>query len=271
VSADNLSRSFDGLHVDVHDGDGPPALLVHGVMAGRALWTENLAALAQVCRPVVLELHGHGRSSSPDDPAAYAPARYVAAFDALRRELGAPRWFVLGHSLGAALVLRYAADHPDRVIAAAFTNSASAFASDRWRERVEASAPAEAARLVAAGREGIRESRINPARVRHVVPAVRAALAADEHLLDPDGIGRTIVHTLPGTSMRDRIAHNRVPTLLVSGDREAAFDDGRDHAATAPHVEVQRVDAGHSPNAEAPAVYNAAVVAFLARHAASAR
>ena len=66
-------------------------------------------------------------------------------------------------------------------------------------------------------------------------------------------------------SIRERIMGNTRPTLLVAGERETAFDEGRDHAAKAPHVEVHRVAAGHSPNAETPDVFNALVVEFLAR------
>ena len=60
-------------HYEVHPGRGPHLLLVHGMLSSRAQWLPNLAALAAVCRPVTLELWGHGRSPAPADPAAYHP------------------------------------------------------------------------------------------------------------------------------------------------------------------------------------------------------
>src|SRR3954453_2438210 len=97
-------------YVEVHDGDGPPALLVHGMLSSRAQWLLNLDALRSVCTPVVLELWGHGRSPTPEDPGAYAPEAYGETFDAIRRDLGVDRWFLIGQSLGAALTMRYALD-----------------------------------------------------------------------------------------------------------------------------------------------------------------
>ena len=44
------------LYYDVHDGTGPYVLLVHGFLSSRAQWRPNLAALASVMRPVVVEL-----------------------------------------------------------------------------------------------------------------------------------------------------------------------------------------------------------------------
>src|SRR5690349_20972563 len=117
------------LHVEIHGGEGPLLLLVHGMLASRAQWQLNLPALRRVCRPVVVELLGHGRSPAPTHPDPYRPSAYVLEFERIRAELGAERWILCGQSLGAALTLRYALDHPERVQAQIFTNSNSAFAS----------------------------------------------------------------------------------------------------------------------------------------------
>ncbi len=252
------------LNVEVHAGAGPPLLLVHGIMAGRALWGANMEALRTVATPVVVELYGHGRSPTPDEGVAYTPASYVAAFERLREELGAERWFLMGHSLGAALTLRYALEHPERVIAHAFSNSASALANEAWRERVGAMVDAEARRLEAAGREALAAHPINPARVTRIVPAVREALAADVPLLDPRGVAMTMRHTVPSSSVRERVQENRSPCLLVAGERETSFSEARDFArASMPMLRVETVYAGHSPNAETPELFNELLVGFL--------
>src|SRR5262245_41904079 len=95
-------------HYDVHLGAGPHLLMVHGLLSSRAHWTPNLERLQQVCTPVVVELYGHGRSPAPAERAGYRPEAYVRAFEAIREQLGAERWLLLGQSLGAALTLRYA-------------------------------------------------------------------------------------------------------------------------------------------------------------------
>ena len=112
----------------VHPGQGPFLLMVHGFLSSSAQWLANLAALGEVCRPVTAELWGHGRSPAPADPAHYSPAAYVQQFDQIRRQLGADRWFLCGYSLGAGLTIRYACEHPEHVYAHIFTNSNSALA-----------------------------------------------------------------------------------------------------------------------------------------------
>jgi 2-succinyl-6-hydroxy-2,4-cyclohexadiene-1-carboxylate synthase len=241
--------------------------MLHGFMAGRALWLANLDALSAVATPVVVELYGHGRSPSPPDPAAYHPDSYVAAFEQIRDDLGVDRWFVLGHSLGASLTLRYVLDHPDRVIAHAFTNSASALAGADWRAQMLSNADAGADRIIQHGVTHLERSQANPARSHRIVPAVRDALAADVPLLQPLGIAGTVRHTAPPSSVRDRIGDNTRPALLVAGEKEQVFTEPSRYAETTmPHLTVVRLDAGHSPNAESPDAFNEAMTSFLTDH-----
>lgn len=53
------------LNWEAHNGDGAVCLMVHGALGSRSYWNENLPALATVCRPVPVELWGHGGSPSP--------------------------------------------------------------------------------------------------------------------------------------------------------------------------------------------------------------
>lgn len=252
----------------VHDGTGPHALLVHGVLSARSHWLPNLEALAEVCRPVVVELYGHGRSSSPDSASAYSPAGYSTAFDALRQSLALERWIVVGHSLGAALSLRYVFDHPDDVIAHVFMNSNSALADALWSSRVRRGVEAAADAIEAGGREAIRSHPLNPGRGRRLPGFVRDALVADAELHSPRGIAMTFRHTVPESPVRNRVGSNRVPALLVCGTREKSFAAARAYAAaTMPMLEVVDADGGHAVSIEAADVFNEAVTSFIARHA----
>jgi pimeloyl-ACP methyl ester carboxylesterase len=181
------------LHYEVHGGDGghtrvPFVLLVHGFLSSRAQWLLNIDALCEVARPVVVELYGHGRSPSPVEPDAYSPSAYVAQFERIREVLGAERWLVIGQSLGAALTLRYALDHPDRVIAHVFTNSTSALADDGWEAQVRPAMEAQRDQLLANGRETLREHPLNPARNTRLSPELRSSFESDSELLDPISI-----------------------------------------------------------------------------------
>jgi pimeloyl-ACP methyl ester carboxylesterase len=214
----------------------------------------------------VVELWGHGRSPAPAEPIAYHPDTYVAAFETLRERLGASRWLVCGQSLGATLTLRYALDHPDRLLAQVFTNSTSALADAEWVAGVRSGGARQAEEIERGGRTVLEKTPLHPLHARRLPPAVQAALIADAELLDPRGVAHTIRYTVPESSLRDRVEANRVPTLLVCGERDARFEAPRQFAERhLPHLEVVGVDAGHAVNIEAADAFDAAVTAFLAR------
>lgn len=251
---------------EVHEGDGPYALLVHGVLSSRSHWLPNLDALRTVCRPVVVELYGHGRSPSPTEPSAYHPDGYVEAFDAVRNELGAQRWFVVGHSLGAALTLRYVLDRPGNVIAHVFMNSNSALADEAWTERVRAGVETAARMIETGGQDAIRSHPLHPGRSKRLDPPVREALVRDAEQHSPTGVAGTFRHTVPPSPVRARIAENRVPALLVVGTRERQFAPHREYASQVmPMLEVVEADGGHAVSIDAAQTFNDAVTAFFGR------
>src|SRR2546427_12504972 len=149
------------------------------MMSSRSYWAANLDALSAVCRPVVVELLGHGRSPAPDDPSPYEPDSYVGHFEKIREEIGAERWLVCGHSLGGALTLRYALSRPDRVMAQVFTNSQSALGPSAWRERVRAGVETAARALDQGGTGALEMHPFHPRRARHFPKEVQDALIAE--------------------------------------------------------------------------------------------
>jgi 2-succinyl-6-hydroxy-2,4-cyclohexadiene-1-carboxylate synthase len=249
------------LHFDVHDGVGEHLLLVHGFLSSRAHWLPNLPRLAEVCRPVTIDLWGHGRSPSPTEPEWYDLAGYPAAFEAVREAVGCERWFVCGQSLGAAFTMRYVLDCPERVLGHIFTNSAAAVAVEAKLDPGRMEAMAEA--FEQGGTEAIRTQRMFPGNVPGLPDDVRDALFEDAGLHDPAGIARMLRYG-SGTSCRSRVGENTVPTLLVVGEQEKGFAAPAQWLAeTMPHLQVVPADAGHGVNLEAPDTFDEAVVAFI--------
>ena len=131
-----LFVNSEQLHVVRHEGSGPPAVLVHGALGSRSYWRDNIDALRKVCQPIVVELWGHGRSPSPAGSDRYKPSGYAVEFEQIRKDLGVNRLWLIGQSMGAALVMHYAVTHSERVAGLIITNSASGFADpEEWRER----------------------------------------------------------------------------------------------------------------------------------------
>jgi pimeloyl-ACP methyl ester carboxylesterase len=264
----NTNTDPPDLACEIHSGRGPYLLLVHGLLSSRAQWELNVRALSEVARPVVVELFGHGRSPSPHSGEFFSPAHYVSAFERLRETLGVERWLLCGQSLGAALTLRYALDHPDRIIAQVFTNSNSALAPADWTDATRPAMQALALAVSEQGRDAIDRLPIHPRRASNLPAAVRNELIADSLLHSPDGIAKTGLHTVLLSSVRDRIAENRVPTLLVRGEREKRFAEQAAFALESmPQLESIDLPAGHAVNIEAAADFNAATTRFFARTA----
>ena len=255
------------LHTVVHDGDGPPALLVHGAIGSRSYWADNIDALSTVCRPVVVELWGHGRSPSPDDPARYEPAAYVEEFEHLRRSLGADRWFTIGQSMGAALTLHYGLAHPERVTAQVITNSSSAFSpAEGWLERHGKVVAPLVDALRAEGIGILRDHWVNPGRSKRISASTRALLAQefDEH--EAAGIANSMYTTNAGLPLGDRVEQVSRPTLLTLGVDEERFLALVPTARRIPGLEVVELAAAHAVNAHDPEGWNQAVVAYLGRY-----
>lgn len=251
------------LHVDLEGGTGPHLLLIHGFMASRAQWLANLARLRTVCRPVVVELWGHGRSPTPTDPDSYRVDGYVRQFEQIRGELGVPEWFVCGQSFGAGLAIRYALACPGAVQGLIITNSVSALAPPAPDGDREAAASA----ILAGGHDGLRTMPYYPRAGGRLPAGVAAGLIADAELLSPTAIAQAIRFTGPDLAAGAALSELSIPTLLVNGAWERAFQPLRQGLPDRlPSAEIVDLAAGHAINAEAPEAFDAAVADFLTRH-----
>ena len=241
-------------------------LLVHGFMSSRAQWMPNLAALGQIAQLAVVELLGHGRSPTPAEAGAYEVASYVAAFDEIRRTIGAPRMFLCGQSFGAGLTIAYALAHPSHTCGHIFTNSRSALAPPGHLGD-EATRAAEADRIEAGGASAVDAMALHPRNARRAPADARDAMVGDAALLSPRGLANGMRYTLPQLSMLDRLAQVEVPGLLINGVWEKAFQPLRALAAEhAPGLQILDLEGGHSINLEAPDAFNLALGNFIRRH-----
>jgi len=237
-------------------------LLVHGMLSGRAQWIPNLEALCTCCRPVVVELFGHGRSPSPDDPKSYTPDYYAVEFERIRNELSVEKWFVCGQSLGAALTLNYVLNHPEQVAAHIFTNSRSVLTDESMDETMEF----VAGLIEEKGREVIDDFPLHPSKNRRLSPEIKSALIEDANLIDINGFSNTCLYTVAGSSLRHLIHKNIVPTLLIAGKFDRQFMPLIDFAKTNfPNLELLVLDGGHAVNLDVPDRFNEAIMEFMGR------
>ena len=270
---DNISRVTDAfqtvvnLAYRVHPGRGPYLALLHGFLSSSSQWQDNLAALSEHVTPVTIELWGHGASPSPDDPAAYTPQRYVAELERIRQALGAQQWYLCGYSIGAGMTIRYVHTHPERVIAHAFTNSASAFADEAMQSAWHKDGMARSGRIVERGLKEVERIAVHPKFAKRLPRATYDALMRDAATLCPRAIAHTITYTTPQASIRGIAAVNPRPALLCHGVHERRFEPlaqwAQQHMA---QLQIAPIDAGHAVNMEAPAAFNQALSTFFTQH-----
>ena len=248
------------LYYEVHGTQGPYLLLVHGILSSRVQWMPNLEALTATCRPVIVELLGHGRSPAPDDPERYAPDRYVLEFENIREKLGIDRWFVCGQSLGASLTLRYGLSYPEHIIAQVFTNSRSALAENLPEEMMKKVAK----RLEEGGRKVLEEFPLHPSRNRRLNFKIKKALIDDLNLINLQGLSYNLQYLVTRCSVHKMIHENRVPTLLIVGKFDKQFAPLVSFAEkTIPNLKILVCEGGHAVNIDAAKQFNEAVRDFM--------
>jgi pimeloyl-ACP methyl ester carboxylesterase len=121
-------RFFDSNGVSLRyriQGSGPAVILLHGFTRSiDAPWVEYgyFAGLFDGYQLIALDCRGHGRSGKPHVAAAYGQQMVddvVRLLDHLRLE----RAHLLGHSMGAEIVLKTVVQHPARVHSAILAGS----------------------------------------------------------------------------------------------------------------------------------------------------
>ncbi len=166
---------------------GVPLVLLHGIGSAARSFAASLAILAENRRVIAWNAPGYGGSTplGVDEPTAGA---YAAVLERLLDALGIAHVHLLGHSLGAIVAARFAADHPDRL--ASLTLASVALGHARLDpERRAALLAARLDDLATLGPAGLAEKRgprlCGPTASPEAIRAVVETMAA----VEPEGYG----------------------------------------------------------------------------------
>src|SRR3954463_1084886 len=123
------AQEFEAQAVDLHGhraeyreiGDGPPVVLIHGMINSSRHWEAVARQLSRRHRVIAPDLIGHGDSATPRGD--YSLGAHAAAIRDLLTVLGVERASIVGHSLGGGVAMQFFYQFPQRTERLALVSS----------------------------------------------------------------------------------------------------------------------------------------------------
>jgi pimeloyl-ACP methyl ester carboxylesterase len=207
----------------VESGDGPPVVCLHGLTATHRYVLMGSRALERAGHRVVLyDARGHGSSSPASSPVDYT---YEALADDLRGvvdRLGIDRAVLVGASMGAHTMARFALDSPERVAGLGLITPA--YEPATGLEGRLASWDALADGLGDGGIDGFIAAYdfagLDDRWRETMTTVIRQRLAAHEHLGAVADALRAVPRSRPFAEL-DELGAIRAPTLIVASRDDA--------------------------------------------------
>jgi len=241
-------------------GEGPPLVLLHGVLGDSRVWNRQLADLSDRFTVIAWDAPGAGRSSDPPEP--FGMADWAGCLAGLMDVIGIDRAHILGLSWGGILAQEFYRRHPARTRSLILADTYAG-----WRGSLPESVYRE--RLAAVMREvSMPASEFVPA----WIPGLFSEAASEELreelasiMSDFHPVGYRVMIQTSDSDTRDLLPNIRVPTLLVWGeeDQRAPLTVARQLRDAIPEARLVIIPgAGHVSNLEQPVLFNAAVRDF---------
>jgi pyruvate dehydrogenase E2 component (dihydrolipoyllysine-residue acetyltransferase) len=247
-------------YLDLGKGDGPAVVFVHGFGADLNTWMFNQPALAEKHRTVALDLSGHGGSTKVLD-FALDPAGFGADIDHVLTALGIERAHLVGHSMGGAIALQFAATQPDRVASLTLIapaglgveiNAAFIDGFVKMERRREAQ---EVLRLLVHDPDLVSRAMVEDVLRYKRLDGVAAALQALADAWFPGGVQRNL--------LANRLAALTMPAQIIWG-RDDQIMPAAQGEALGGKLPVHILDnAGHLPHMEKSAEVNRLIARFV--------
>jgi pimeloyl-ACP methyl ester carboxylesterase len=259
-------------------GEGPAAVLCHGITATRRYVLHGSNSLARAGYTVVAyDARGHGESGPAPAGEGYGYPELVDDLErVVEQEVGDERFFLGGHSMGAHTAIAYALRHPERLaglalIGPVYTGTIERASLEYW--------DGLAAALEGDGVDGFvayidEEQGIDPRWRDSVLRFTRERLLLQRR---PEALAkalREVPRSRPFESMGE-LGSIEVPTLVVASNDDA--DPGHPYEAAAayaeelPNARLVSEEPGHSPLAWQGGKLSRALAAFYAEALSSAR
>ncbi len=263
------------LYVESH-GDGIPVILSNGLCTTCENFRPQVDAFVGAGVQLILwDYRGHGRSESPDDPAAYTLDHVLGDLRCvLDWAVPGGRAVLGGISFGGLASLHFAHRNPARVRGLLLIATGPGFKDPQAAARWSASSERSASLIENEGPLAFVRGRAAPSLIG-LDPQRPAAQAASRAIARQDPVGlvhfqRQIAARVP--SIIDQLREIACPALVVVGEADDAFARAADVlTARLPRAERRTIPrAGHIVNIDEADAFNAVALEFLKKLAAEA-
>ena len=258
--AGQLAGQVDG------DAGAPVVFMTHSILSDRTMWDEQATLLvAQGFRVVRADTRGHGESDAPDRPdGPCTMADLVADSVAVLDALGIAQAHYVGLSLGGMSGFGLGIHHANRLLSLCLCDARADMptaAAGVWPERIATARQQGCAALAASTVErwfGKAFVDANPATAQRFMASAAATSAAGFI-----GCAEAII----GLDYLPRVGEIKTRTALIVGANDGPLPQAmRELQALIAGATLDVIaGAGHLPNIDQPAAFNAALLNHLHR------
>jgi pimeloyl-ACP methyl ester carboxylesterase len=250
----NVGNIFFHAHEGIKAGRRPPLILLHGAGGSHLYWPPQVRRLPGYCVYAV-DLPGHGKSNGSGQQSIQP---YCDAVIQWLREIGLHSVIIVGHSMGGAIALTIALEHPENVLGLALLGTGAYFQIDAsLLEQISATTTF----LIAAGRlVELSFSSQSPQELKS--QAYSRLTNTRGSVLQGD------LHACTTFDVRERISTIQQPTLVIVGeeDRLAPLRHAHFLHSSIPNSQMMIVPAaGHMVMLEQPQTVAEALAAFASQ------
>ena len=252
-------KTSDNVAIHYEDtGQGCPVIFVHGWGLSGGIWSCQ-SGLASICRMIVPDLRGHGRSSAPDN--GYSFSRFAADLAELADFLSLDKVLLVGWSMGVQIALQTLPLMRSRLSAMILISGTPKFTSEGgYRYGLPASEIRGLQLLLKRdlkkGQRGFIDNMLAPGENSDGI---------EEPPLSLQGAIKSL-QTLENSDLRDMLSLVDLPVLLIHGskDRICLHDSSRYMVESLSNGRLVTIEgAGHIPFLTRAEEFNAVFCSFM--------
>ena len=244
--------------MEIHHEERPETIVfLHGFTGSTKTWHPLVSAFGEY-RVVLIDLLGHGRTESPEDPDRYSMDRQTEDLHELFTALGLSGFILTGYSMGGRTALAYACTHPENISQLILESASPGLPSPEERHERRLRDERLAARIIEGGVPAFTDywERIPMFGTQSDLPEPARQRIREERLGQrAEGLAGSLVGMGTGAqaSYWDCLARLPFPVVLLTGIKDEKFTGiargMMERLQNGTHTEV---DAGHAIHVEKP-------------------